>query len=600
MWKSSITYPPKGKNKATINAEDIERLDEGSYLNDNLIEFYIRWLQFHILADKPEVAKRIYIMNTFFYERLTTNKNGKKGFNYAAVERWTAKVDLLSYDYIVVPVNENTHWYLAIICNAPRLLGPDPEVQETSQPQEDGAGKKEKNQMSPSPEPVMAPPASAPASSQPTSPAKKGKRKSHGPPPRKYNPNEPRIITLDSLGAKHSPTCTNLKEYLVAEIKSKRGINIPSPGPIGMTATNIPQQDNYSDCGLFLLNYLDKFLQQPDEFIHGVMQNTVGFIQEWPNASETRAKIRTILFELQATQLSGAEKPKQSTEVDTIASEKGKPGLSATPESQSPEQTTSTSSPSEQAVKPPVREQSTTSMSDGSTFEGFSRLSSMGAGEVDITEEDMAPIHKPTRERQSTPFPSPMEDKSGKGVKLKGSRSTVQLGVGLLKATEQGGAGLVNEEDDFFPDPDVNYYDTGTAPQFDEDGRISMDDEPEGGAKLDEATDDTARDGSPVTAMEVEESDDNEMLLRGEDDRLTNRSAARSPSPRLLSDPSFISSGSSSTTPEKQQADVLSSPTGEPKLTSPGSGPIPHGPTAYVDAADLAIVGKSKSKYFKH
>jgi sentrin-specific protease 7 len=79
LWKSSIVYPPKGRDKATIDAEDIERLDEGNYLNDNLIEFYMRWLERHVTQDKQTPAgKRIYIMNTFFYERLTTNKNGKR------------------------------------------------------------------------------------------------------------------------------------------------------------------------------------------------------------------------------------------------------------------------------------------------------------------------------------------------------------------------------------------------------------------------------------------------------------------------------------------------------------------------------------------
>jgi hypothetical protein len=121
--------------------------------------------------------------------------------------------------------------------------------------------------------------------------SKKTKRKSHTA-PRKYNPCEPRIITLDSLGLKHSPTCTNLKEYLIAEIKSKHGIDIPQPGSLGMTATSIPEQDNFCDCGLFLLSYIEMFLKQPEKFIHGILQlqDVKELFSPWPRASEMRCR----------------------------------------------------------------------------------------------------------------------------------------------------------------------------------------------------------------------------------------------------------------------------------------------------------------------
>jgi len=32
------------------------------------------------------------------------------------VRNWTKNVDIFDKDFIVIPINENAHWYLAIIC----------------------------------------------------------------------------------------------------------------------------------------------------------------------------------------------------------------------------------------------------------------------------------------------------------------------------------------------------------------------------------------------------------------------------------------------------------------------------------------------------
>lgn len=414
-WQTSVVYPRRGRVKATVDKQDIERLDEGQFLNDNLIEFYIRWLEHNLLQGRPEIAKRVYFLNTFFYERLTISTRGKRGINYEAVQRWTAKIDLLSYDYIVVPVNEHSHWYLAIICNAPKLLTSSPEMAEQPQGKQESAGAGQSNAAgdvktessgplsSPSrlpssdvdlpikdislvdkipdekgddhpgrSETPILPPASLAkattsnsddrgreaekpgspeyefvtsdlpqALSQKPNAPKKGKKKPQ-PVPRKYNPEDPRIITLDSLGLRHSPTCTNLKEYLIAEIKSKRGIDIPPPGSLGMTATNIPQQDNFCDCGLFLLSYVEMFLERPDEFVHNILQNISDIETQWPKASDMRNKIRDLLLNLQSEQVEEMEKFRILRNGDKkVSSESSKAGTE--PESRDASKSTSSS-----------------------------------------------------------------------------------------------------------------------------------------------------------------------------------------------------------------------------------------------------------------
>ncbi|KAI9744278.1 MAG: hypothetical protein M1818_002430 [Claussenomyces sp. TS43310] len=122
-WKHSLSWPTDSKKKVTVDKEDIERLDEGEFLNDNIIAFYLRYLEESLQQQRPKDFERIYFQNTFFYKTLSTGK-GRDTINYESVKRWT-KGDIFEKDYIIVPVNENFHWYLAIICHPGRLLRPN-------------------------------------------------------------------------------------------------------------------------------------------------------------------------------------------------------------------------------------------------------------------------------------------------------------------------------------------------------------------------------------------------------------------------------------------------------------------------------------------
>ncbi|KAL8964266.1 MAG: hypothetical protein Q9183_004571, partial [Haloplaca sp. 2 TL-2023] len=120
-WPVPLVFPEAGKKRTTVNFDDLERLDEGEFLNDNLISFYLRYLEVQAEKANAMTSRKVYVFNSFFFERLTDGKNGHKGINYAAVRKWTRDVDIFTYDFVVVPVNEAAHWYLAIICNLPEL-----------------------------------------------------------------------------------------------------------------------------------------------------------------------------------------------------------------------------------------------------------------------------------------------------------------------------------------------------------------------------------------------------------------------------------------------------------------------------------------------
>ncbi|KAF7899258.1 uncharacterized protein EAF01_008471 [Botrytis porri] len=388
-WEKSVVYPKSGKKTATVDKQDIYRLDNGEFLNDNLIMFYLLWLE----QQHPELANRVYVHNTFFYASLTKAAKGKKGINYEAVERWTAKVDLLSYDYIIVPVNENTHWYVAIICNAPKLL--NLEIKQSSQPIENGAQSEQNREIESCSASKLTTPSKSPPSgpvrsvndkdetgvnnsfgelslahgeesgapidlelaksfppshhgllstslemdpddtgvdksatnvidlAQSSSPPTKSNSTAKGkriPPIRTYDPKQPRIITFDSLALKHSNTCSNLKDYMVAEIKAKKNMSITPPKPIGMAAKTqdkdsatgrylgkgLPVQGNYCDCGVYLLSYIEEFFERPDSFIEDIMENKYEVDGDRNDTPAFRTKIRNILLKLQKEQVQEA------------------------------------------------------------------------------------------------------------------------------------------------------------------------------------------------------------------------------------------------------------------------------------------------------
>jgi len=417
-WKKPLIYPKLGKKKTTVEFSDLERLDEGEFLNDNLLSFYLRFLENTLEEQRPHLAKRVYFFNTFFFATLMNTHKGRKGFNYEGVQKWTRNVDLFTFDYIVVPINEATHWYLAIICNLPALdrnlslsgidsgscidtaptetfrnsTEPSPRsssptrdeleqepvklVDDEKEPDERGARTSfaemslDGEEKSPATgDTARLKNAGAAASTDEdkemldghsqdasslarpgvatdhhlrrdiedpidvlddgrnkTGKSKKGKRKSGPPAVTKTPPDKPVIITFDSLGLARSSTIRILKDYLREEAKAKRGGMEFEPGQIkGITASQIPQQDNFYDCGVFLLGYVAKFLQDdPKDFIAKIIRREYDETKDWPdlNPSLLRSSIRGQVLKLHQDQVLERQK-----ERDAQKSESDRGGL---------------------------------------------------------------------------------------------------------------------------------------------------------------------------------------------------------------------------------------------------------------------------------
>ncbi|KAK6432214.1 hypothetical protein LTR95_011615, partial [Oleoguttula sp. CCFEE 5521] len=343
-WTHPVLYPSDGLRKVTVDFGDIERLDEGEFLNDNLVGYALRRIEEEMgPANKTEV----HFFNSFFFTSLM-NKNGKKIFNYDAVKKWTKNKDLFTLPYVVVPINDNLHWYVAIICNLPSLAGQQAEeavdnasprvpveyseeverslaepgtiiqdsqdpinvtladtlsverlslnVKPTAERSSPGESAEVETRKDVSGEvgddTLHAAATSAKASKKP--------KKRSAPPLKRYATDEPTIITFDSLGGPHVTEVGRLKDYVNEEGKARGRLEVPRGALQGMTAKSIPQQTNFCDCGLFLIGYVEAFAADPKGFIDKVLGRTLDPATDFAgfDPSLKRSQLREGLSEL--------------------------------------------------------------------------------------------------------------------------------------------------------------------------------------------------------------------------------------------------------------------------------------------------------------
>lgn len=363
-----------------ITPNDFTRLYEGEYLNDSLVNFYLKFYHQEMAKKNSEVAQSLYVFNTFFYEKLA-QKDQLGQFGYSHVKSWTTKVDLFSMKYVIIPINVKMHWFLAIVYNLPALLRekkepvtselgmiktPSPEgtppvaepeassqVVKPGQPrpsnkpvksEEPDFSNKFVKPEEPAPKrelvvyqngvrvnfPIAIPKAvssepevaevktdpvvdrdSETSAAQPHPDADTGQKSSEseqtpaqlnltesGPPPRvspplftrvtrrsthSYTLAEPAspppsassrsrkvdieddcvVFVLDSFKSRsYTAVNRNMKEYICEEAMDKLGVTIEKSRII-LKQVDVPQQNNFCDCGVYLIHYVQQFMSNP-------------------------------------------------------------------------------------------------------------------------------------------------------------------------------------------------------------------------------------------------------------------------------------------------------------------------------------------------
>ncbi|XP_026185353.1 sentrin-specific protease 6 isoform X2 [Mastacembelus armatus] len=395
--KLMVYPPPPAKGGISVTNEDLHCLNDGEFLNDVIIDFYLKYLVLEKL--KKEDAQRIHVFSSFFYKRL--NQREQRSVSDAAnlpiqkrkhnrVKTWSRHVDLFQKDFIFVPINESAHWYLAVICfpglerpvleQNPLYHSPLPVSASDPQPEEnipdhcrplspDGDGlDSSSEQLSPGvPEaPVEGqsngdlpkensftdrgaePPSTAALSSnnradgeqQYTSELHRisvcyGSGKADddtytfsddqsscqdecsedgtlaeealssdaaGLASRQTVCKQPCILIMDSLrGPARSTVVKTLREYLEVEWEVRKGTQ-RSFGKDVMRGSSprVPQQDNFSDCGVYILQYVESFFENPIPSFHLPVNLSDWFPQQ--RMKTKREEIRELILKIQAQQ----------------------------------------------------------------------------------------------------------------------------------------------------------------------------------------------------------------------------------------------------------------------------------------------------------
>lgn len=97
------------KFNISITRNDLATLIGDSWLNDEVINFYMNLLMERSEQREEQGAPRVYAMNTFFIPKLLSS-------GHSGLKRWTRKVDIFTYDIIPIPVHVGrVHWCMAII-----------------------------------------------------------------------------------------------------------------------------------------------------------------------------------------------------------------------------------------------------------------------------------------------------------------------------------------------------------------------------------------------------------------------------------------------------------------------------------------------------
>ncbi|KAJ8513224.1 hypothetical protein OPV22_003658 [Ensete ventricosum] len=248
-WKEVKVYYPSRDDPESVELsfEDIKCLNPESYLSSTIMNFYIQYLQRPLsVIDRPRGDYHFF--NTYFYKKLeeaVSFKADKACFE--KLRRWWKGVNIFQKSYVFIPVHGEMHWSLAIICIPA---------------QEDKSG--------------------------------------------------PIVLHLDSLGFHNSQSIFHVIDRFLKEEWNYINQNSSRPdlpfseniwrhlsSSIEKKKITVPQQKNEYDCGLFVLYFMERFIEEAPERLK--RKDLAMFGSKWfhpEDASGLRKRIRDLLLEV--------------------------------------------------------------------------------------------------------------------------------------------------------------------------------------------------------------------------------------------------------------------------------------------------------------
>ncbi|ORX62170.1 hypothetical protein DM01DRAFT_253258, partial [Hesseltinella vesiculosa] len=90
----------------TVSQDDMKRLEPEQYLNDTIIEAYLRIINNTSEPNISHTAQDTHIFSPFFYTRLTQGVINNTNIDYDGVQKWTTDINLFEKKYVFIPVLE--------------------------------------------------------------------------------------------------------------------------------------------------------------------------------------------------------------------------------------------------------------------------------------------------------------------------------------------------------------------------------------------------------------------------------------------------------------------------------------------------------------
>ncbi|KAL9271010.1 putative ubiquitin-like-specific protease 2B [Drosera capensis] len=208
-----VIYPEGDADAVSISKRDVDLLLPETFVNDTIIDFYIKYLKNKIPAEE---IHRFHFFNSFFFRKLADlDKNPSSVFEgkaaFQRVRKWTRKIDLFGKDYIFIPVNYNLHWSLIVICHPGEVVD-----------------------------------------------FEEGEMSKHS--------RFPCILHMDSIRGSHTGLRNLIQSYLLGEWNERQKEASEDVEPkflnLRFLSLELPQQENCYDCGLFLLHYVELFVAE--------------------------------------------------------------------------------------------------------------------------------------------------------------------------------------------------------------------------------------------------------------------------------------------------------------------------------------------------
>ncbi|XP_043118391.1 sentrin-specific protease 6 [Puntigrus tetrazona] len=324
--KKLVVYPPPpAKGGITVTEDDLNCLEEGEFLNDVIIDFYLRYLV--CVQQEVEDASKYHVFSSFFFKHLTQSDHRRlpgttdvsiQERRHSRVKTWTRGVNLFEKNFIFVPINQMAHWYLAVICFPGK-------ISQTSDLDLHLNGRRYSveylcDQSPPNPMSLFYSPESSKQLSR-WSPsideqdqsfcflsddeAEDGDQTIKNRSVLNGDGNvseQPCILIMDSLTCSgRSSVVQILQEYLQEEWKVKMGSEQSfGNGVMDGLSPIVPKQDNYTDCGIFLLQYVESFLKDPPQTFHRNMDLNGWFSQS--TVKKKRRQIKRLILRLHRQQ----------------------------------------------------------------------------------------------------------------------------------------------------------------------------------------------------------------------------------------------------------------------------------------------------------